>query len=244
MSDDRLSQIQTLWSVVRRAHGDETGDAQSAQQQMLDRYGGAIRRYLLGAVRNEELADELFQEFSLHFLRGDYERADPERGRFRSFLKTVLFRLVANHFRQTKRRTAAALGDGVREPAVDDTQDNEQFAVAWRDELLGKAWLALAEEQKRTGKPLFTVMRAKLESPSQSSPELAERISQQLGRPISSANLRVMLHRARDRFAELLFDEVSQTLDNPSRNDLEEELAELRLLEYCRPALQRRTPSE
>jgi RNA polymerase sigma-70 factor (ECF subfamily) len=53
-----------------------------------------------------------------------------------------------------------------------------------------------------------------------------------------------MLHRARDRFAELLFDEVSQTLDNPSRNDLEEELAELRLLEYCRPALQRRTPSE
>jgi RNA polymerase sigma-70 factor (ECF subfamily) len=244
MSDDRLSQIPTLWSVVRRAHGDAAGGAQSAQQQMIERYGGAIRRYLLGAVRDEELADELFQEFSLHFLRGDYEQADPERGRFRSFLKTVLFRLVALHFRQRKRRAAAALDDGAPEPAVDDAQANEEFAVAWRDELLGRTWQALAVEQKRTGKPLFTVMRAKLEAPDLSSPELAERVSGQLGKPISPANVRVMLHRARDRFAELLFDEVCQTLDNPGRDDLEQELAELRLLEYCRPALQRRPPSD
>lgn len=240
MSDDRLSQIQTLWSVVRRAHGDHTGDTQSAQQQMLDRYGGAIHRYLLGAVRNEELADELFQEFSLKFVSGEYENADPERGRFRSFLKTVLFRLVANHFRQRKRNAAAALDGDVSEPAADDTQREAEFAVAWRDELLGKAWQALADEQKQTGKPLFTLMRTKVESPNLSSPELAEQISAKLGKPISSANLRVMLHRARDRFAELLFEEVANTLDNPSRDDLEEELAELRLLEYCRPALQRR----
>lgn len=243
MSDDRLSQIQTLWSVVRRAHGAQPDDALSAQQQMIDRYGGAIRRYLLGAVRDEELADELFQEFSLNFLRGDYESADPERGRFRSFLKTVLFRLVAGHFRQQKRRAASPLEPSAAEPAVEDADRDAAFVVVWRDELLGRAWQALGEEQKRTGRPLLTVMRTKIDSPQLSSTELAESISRQLGKPISPANARVMLHRARDRFAELLFDEVSQTLDHPSRDDLEAELAELRLLEYCRPVLQRRPGS-
>jgi hypothetical protein len=49
MNDDiHLSQIQTLWSIVRQAHGDQTSVA-SAQKSLLDRYGGAVRRYALAA---------------------------------------------------------------------------------------------------------------------------------------------------------------------------------------------------
>ena len=46
-----------------------------------------------------------------------------------------------------------------------------------------------------------------------------------------------MLHRAREQFANLLLDEVEQSLDDPSHDDLEEELIELQLIEYCRDAL-------
>ena len=77
--DPHLSQIQTLWSVVELAHGDHTAMA-SAQQKMLDRYGGAVRRYALAALRDEDAADEVFQEFALKFVRGDFRGAVPAKG--------------------------------------------------------------------------------------------------------------------------------------------------------------------
>src|SRR5579885_2433544 len=102
-SDDRLSQIQTLWSVVQRAHGDEAPVVRTAQEQLLATYGGAIRRYLLAAFRNEDTADEVFQEFSLRFVRGDFRHVNPDRGRFRSFLKTSLYHLIVDHHRRQQR---------------------------------------------------------------------------------------------------------------------------------------------
>ncbi|MEX2093624.1 MAG: hypothetical protein WD971_13145, partial [Pirellulales bacterium] len=80
--DPHLSQIQTLWSVVELAHGDDPA-MQSAQQKMLDRYGGAVRRYALAALRDEDAADEVFQEFALKFVRGDFRAAAVQRLRVR-----------------------------------------------------------------------------------------------------------------------------------------------------------------
>ena len=103
MDDDpHLSQIQTLWSVVELAHGDNTA-MQSAQQKMLDRYGGAVRRYALAALRDEDAADEVFQEFALKFVRGDFRGADPGKGRFRAFVKTVVYRLIVDYQRRKKK---------------------------------------------------------------------------------------------------------------------------------------------
>jgi hypothetical protein len=48
------------------------------------------------------------------------------------------------------------------------------------------------------------------------------------------------LHRARERFAELLLDETRLSLEGGGRQELEEELAELNLLKYCQDLLQRR----
>lgn len=248
MSDnDRLSQIPTLWTVVRRAHADQASHATShatshaaAQQEMLERYGGAIRRYLLGAFRDQAAADDAYQEFALRFLKGDYRSADPERGRFRSFLKTILYRLVVEHHRGHKRRKTAQMDDRMPDPEVYDAQESDQqFQQSWCDELLKQAWEALQELERGSGRPVFTVMRARVDGPELSSPEFAERLSELLGKPVSSNNARVMLHRARDEFARLLLDQVANTLDQPDRAGIEEELADLGLLEYCRPALEK-----
>jgi hypothetical protein len=69
---------------------------------------------------------------------------------------------------------------------------------------------------------------------------LARELSRRLDRPISTANLRVLLHRGRDKFADLLLDVVAQTLAAPLSEQLEEELIDLELLDYCRSALERR----
>ena len=86
------------------------------------------------------------------------------------------------------------------------------------------------------------VLRYRVDHPDLAfAPELAAGLSEQLDREISAGNVRVMLHRAREQFADLLLDEVEQSLDEPSFDDLEEELIELELIEYCRPALAKRS---
>ena len=95
-----LSEMATLWSLVRRAHHGPAETAGSARQQLLQQYSEAVFRYLRGALRNEDAAEELSQEFALRFLRGDFHRADPGRGRFRAYVKTALFRLVVDYIRR------------------------------------------------------------------------------------------------------------------------------------------------
>src|SRR5262245_65506349 len=97
MPGQRLSQISTLWSEVVRAHGGQPDAIDAARRLLLDRYCGAAYRYLLGAARDPDAADELYQEFCLRVLRGDFRKASPGRGRLRRLLKTALFHLVVKH---------------------------------------------------------------------------------------------------------------------------------------------------
>ena len=233
-----LSRIETLWSVVRQAH-EGTGDhSNSAQKELLEQYGSAIRRYLLGATRDPQLADELFQEFAFRFLQGQYASANPERGRFRNFLKTILSRLVAEHFRKQQRRKSVPMGSAIAGAADDVANHEDQFDEVWRNDLLRKAWLRLKDYEKQTDRPLHTVMQMRVAKPALSSTELANQVEIELGRPVSPANLRVMLHRARREFAVQLVDEIKETLEQPNTEDIEQELGELRLLKYCRAILE------
>lgn len=242
-ANDHLSRIQTLWSVVRRAHGGQT-DVQPAQQMLLDRYGGAVRRYALAALRDEDAADEVFQEFALKFVRGDFGAADPERGRFRAFVKTVVYRLIVDHERrQKKRRQESPLHSNVPEPAATGGEsggDDALFRSSWRDELLARCWQRLAEQEQQDGAPHYTVLRYRVDHPDLRSPELAEGLSRQLGKPIQAGAVRVQLHRAREAFADLLLEEITDSLTDGGLDEAEQELIELDLLEYCRPALDKR----
>jgi RNA polymerase sigma-70 factor (ECF subfamily) len=72
------------------------------------------------------------------------------------------------------------------------------------------------------------------------SPQLAEQLTARLGRPFTAAGVRQTLHRAREKFADLLLDELAHSLEYPQAEQLAQELVELGLLDYCRPALERR----
>lgn len=238
-SDARLSQVQTLWTVVCRAHGDGPADAvRAAQDQLIDRYSKVVHRYLLGALRDRDAADELSQEFALRFVRGDLKGADRERGRFRDFLKGVLFHLIGDYYRRQK-RAARSLPAEHDPPATSDEPawSDQQFMDSWRSELLNRAWKALADLENETGQPFHSVLQMRAQKIDLRSTQLAEELSAQLNKPITSAGVRQMLHRAREKFAEFLIDEVAQTMLKPTLQDLEEELIASNLFEYCRPAL-------
>ncbi len=65
---------------------------------------------------------------------------------------------------------------------------------------------------------------------------MAERLSVQLGRAISADNVRKTLGRAQGKFSELLFEEVASSLEEPTAEELEQELQSLDLLRFCRTA--------
>jgi RNA polymerase sigma factor (sigma-70 family) len=245
MEDDDLhiSRIPTAWTMVRDAHRDHTA-VQVAQQQLLDRYGGAVRRYALSALRSEDAADDVLQEFSLKFLRGDFANANPERGRFRAFVKTIVYRLIVDYQRRNKKRALeGAMHSNIAEPEVDDSDpsgDDLLFQTSWRDELLGRCWQRLADDERKSGKPYHTVLRYRVDHPDLRSPELAAGLSKQLGKEINAGAVRVLLHRSRELFGEMLLDEVAESLTSNSLDDAEQELIDLELHEYCRPALEKR----
>src|SRR5262245_53268672 len=100
----RLSRISTQWSVLFQAHQGQSEEIRTAQRELAQRYCGAVYRYLMGMVRDPDVADDLAQEFAVRFLAGKFRRVDPDRGRFRDFLKTALRHLVADHFRRLRKQ--------------------------------------------------------------------------------------------------------------------------------------------
>lgn len=238
----RLSQISTMWTVLRQATPGEKKPDPSAQQAVLEMYTPAVYRYLVGAVKDPDLASDLFQEFALRFVRGDFRNIDPERGRFRHFLKRMLFNLVADHFRQKKRQGVATLDMETQEPAapLEENQENTRFLEHWRSELLSRTWKALETWEKEQDQPFYTVLKCRTEHPEIASGELAERVSQALSKPVNATWVRNRLHFAREKFAELMIAEVRQTVVSADLDSLREELIELGLYtDRCREILDR-----
>jgi RNA polymerase sigma-70 factor (ECF subfamily) len=237
---DRLTDIPTQWSVVVRAHQD-TPEAASATQQLLERYRRPIYRYLLACVRRLDVADELFQEFALRFVRGDFKNADPGRGRFRCYLKTVLHHLVVDFQRKQQRESHQPLPAAEAAPASGPpAAPEEDLTGAWREDLMARAWEELAQWERQKQQPLYSVLRFRADHPDLKAAPMAERLSAQLGTAVSAEWVYKKLHQAREKFTDLIVEEVAQTLDEPTVQNLEQELLDLGLLDFCQAALQRR----
>jgi RNA polymerase sigma-70 factor (ECF subfamily) len=217
--------------------------AAEARQHLLTRYARAVHRYLLGALHDSDAANDLSQEFALRFIRGDFRSADPARGRFRDFVKGVLSHLIADHHRK-RRAQPQSMPSGLAPAAPEEpmAESDRQFLESWRDELFARTWEALQRFEARTGQPFHTVLRFRVDHPDLGSKQLAEQFGARLGKAITPVGMRQMLRRARAKFWDLLLEEVVQTLENPSDDQLEQELIDLGLLELkgCRDALERR----
>jgi RNA polymerase sigma-70 factor (ECF subfamily) len=234
----RLSQIATRWSLVFEAHQDRQDSAARARAALVHRYRGAVYRYLLGAVRNPDVADDLSQDFALRLVRGDFKRADPGRGRFRDFLKTALYHLIIDYQR---RPAPLQLAEGAPEPVTlpEESASDQEFLARWREELFNRAWEGLEEVERATGQPCYTVLRFRSEHPEVRAPAMAEQLGPRLGKAFTDVAIRKVLQRARERFGDLLLAEVARSLQSDDPGAIEQELIDLDLLTYCREALER-----
>jgi RNA polymerase sigma factor (sigma-70 family) len=235
---EQLGSMDTCWLTVQQAHAEPAGAALPARHTLLHRYREPVYRYLFGAVRDPDVAEELSQEFALRLMQGNFRRANPERGRFRDYLKSALINLVNKHLRSQQRRLRTSTENALAAALM--TPDGSAGASTWddplRQEVLARAWSALKRVQSR----YYAVLLLRAEEPELSSSDMAERLTAASGAYWTADQVRKVLERSRAKFADLLLDGVACSLQCGKTEDLYIALAELNLLEYCRAALERR----
>ncbi len=228
----RLDQIETRWSLLRRAHDSTINSGSEARNVLVMRYSPAIRSYVKAIVKNDEQADELSQDVVVRILKGDFAGADQDRGRFRDLLKVAVRNMVRNHWDKSNRRRTVDLEVENAEQGEHDPE-NDPWLEGWRNNLLDITWSRLQSQ----GSMYHQVLKIRAEHPQADSAQLAELVSAQVGKEVNAAAVRQQLRRARLRFAEIMVEEIADGIDDPSPDRVQQELISLGLFENIKDVL-------
>jgi RNA polymerase sigma-70 factor (ECF subfamily) len=220
----------TEWSLILAAGGTQNSDCRQALSTLCETYWYPVYVLVRHLGHDPDAARDLTQGFFAEILEKRSLRvADPDRGRFRSFLSTSL-----HHFLSHQRRQAYAQKRGGDRPAVsldfddaesrfalemaDDRDPAVLFEVQWARMLLTRALERLREnmrgsaDQDRlrrlepylTGSPTGTRYK-----------QLAAELS------LSESGVKSAVHRMRRAFGEFLREEVARTVNDPGEVDVE-----------------------
>jgi RNA polymerase sigma factor (sigma-70 family) len=222
----RLEDISTEWSII------------TDPAHFVHRYAQAIQRYVGALVRNRHDAEEVVQEFFLRVAQQGCIRPALQ-GRFRDYLKAAVRNAALNHL--SRNRAPKPIDCGLLQDSLADKSQaaaDQVWTAEWRKALLERACRALEEHQRKSHGNLFhIVLNMLVDNPLDDSKTLAARTSALLGRPLRAEAFRKQVSRARRLLAKLLLKEVAQTLDDPTPQQLKDELIALALWEYIRPYL-------
>ena len=212
----------TRWSLVVAAADSHRKDARSALVSLCEHYWYPLYAYLRRRGYPADDAQDLTQEFFIRVLEGRYlDRADPEKGRFRSFILTSLKFFVAD---EADRDRARKRGGGrvvslefssgeeryQREPAHDETPERI-FERRWALSLLDRVIDELRAEFVQRGHPEH-FERLKVFLLGQSDAPYAA-----LAREMNTSEgaLKVAIHRLRKRYRELFRQAIADTVADP-----------------------------
>ncbi len=246
LEESRLESVSTCWLDLDEARRvDRPELARAAGTRFLERYRRPILKYVRSALPDESDAEGIFNDFVANFLAGRFHRVDQARGRFRDYLKSALFNLVRDHRRKCKPYQALK-DDVVARPVGDefDSAADREFLEIWKRDFLVRAWEYLDDvERHHPRRPYSTILRMKIQN-SLRSAEIARRLSVSMGRDLSEQWVRRKILDARNKLEAFLFDEVRATLDQPSLDEIEDELINLGLHALCKRELTKRRAPE
>lgn len=219
----RLTEIPTEWTLILTAHT-PTPEAGAAMESLISRYHDAVGRYLKLKLRDENLADEVSQDFWTKLLTHKLAGADRSKGRFRDYLRTVLHRLIIDHFRSRKLQQLPP-GD-----LLDPSTPDDDFDHVWRETVIKRVWSRLETFEVSTKKNRYaTVLHHRVDDPDAPIEDLAHQLSERLGTPVTPEAFRKTLQRARSKFLELLILELKETIHPAEPEDIETEIYDLGL---------------
>jgi len=216
--------------VVLSAGDLASPEAHAALTRLCQTYWLPIYTFIRKRGHSPEQAEDLTQEFFGNFLEKNYvTKAVRDRGRFRSFLMTSVENFLHNaHDRsQTRKRGRGnpllSLDDQnaescyLSEPA-DETDPAKAFESRWASTVLQTVLHRLRNEFLEDGRShLFEALSAHLwgEPEPLPYPQIAERFG------LTVANVKTTAYRLRQRYRELLREEIAQTVSQPGEIDEE-----------------------
>ena len=226
----------TRWTVVLQAKGDDSTpspnnkvahERREALGKLIEIYWKPLYFYLRRKGHANSDAEDLAQAFFTAFLEKDFLKSvDRERGRFRSFILVAMDHFLANEYDKAR---AQKRGGGHKILSLDFADAEKRYAAEpsttetperlymrkWSRTLTDQAMVALEDEFKAKDKgALFTAIKPHL-----GGGEDYAKVSEELG--LTVANLKVIVHRARARYREVLREYVRDTVATDSEVDAE-----------------------
>jgi len=222
--------VTTHWSVVLTAGDSNTTIAHEALAKLCQTYWFPLYAFVRRRGFSPPDAEDLTQEFFARFLEHKWVgNADREKGRFRTFLLSALNHFLANEWDKARAQKRgggstplplefnAAETRYVREPA-DNVTPEQHFERRWALTLLETVVNRLRTEYEQDGKAdLFTALNPCLVGDRTSQPY--EELARELG--VSEGAVKSAVHRLRQRYRQLLRDEIAQTVAGPGEVDEE-----------------------
>lgn len=222
----------TQWALVCRA-GAEDGETRSAFESLYRSYSHPVYVFLRRRGYGTHEAQDLTQDFFLHLLQKNIpSRADPLRGKFRTFLLTALGFFILHKKEQAGAQkrggdvTMVFLDEETAEERyqlMDPGQTAEQiFDARWAATLIQATIDRLKAEMQTAGKgELFSKIRGFLiEYPNSSYAEAAQATG------LTLPAIKTAIHRLRVRYGDLLREEIARTVVSPA--DFDDEVRALR----------------
>jgi RNA polymerase sigma-70 factor (ECF subfamily) len=227
--DETASFGQTNWLTVKQAGAPGSIEADAARNSICQAYWYPVYFYVRRLGHSPEDAQDFTQSFFARlFEKNSLQSADRGKGKFRSFLLTILKRFLADEWDRANRlkrgggkETFSLDEEGTEfrfrsEPADDETPE-KAFERSWAEAMLQTVLKQLEAEYTLVGKTrIFEELKPFLISEQEAScAEVAERLK------ITENNVKVTVHRLRQRCRDLLRAEIARTASSPAQVDEE-----------------------
>jgi len=213
-----------------------SAEAAQALSALCDAYWYPIYAFIRRSGHGPHDAEDLTQGFFARLLEKDIlAAASPEKGRLRTFLLACVRNYLHNeHARAMALRRGAGLITSfdqgwaeeryATEP-VDDLTPDRLYQRRWALTLLEFTLQLLGQEYTVSGKgELFETLRPCLGFTAETG-QNHDALAKRLNMPVGTVKSHVF--RLRQRWREILFEQVSITLADPSAEEIKAELGEL-----------------
>ncbi|HEY0549678.1 MAG TPA: sigma-70 family RNA polymerase sigma factor [Verrucomicrobiae bacterium] len=216
--------VTTQWTRVLEARGDSS-DAKAALSDLCAAYYAPVFAFVRRNSPDENAARDLTQEFFARLLAGHGLNADPQRGRFRSYLLAAVKNFLADmwdHAHAAKRGggevTISIEGEndspGLEIPDREVSGPERDFDRKWALTVLDRALATLSAEHAGPDvRKQFEVLKPWLTGDNENLSQADA--ARQLG--VSESTVKVAIHRLRKRFRELVKAEIRQTMNDPAQ---------------------------
>lgn len=227
----------TFWSVVELAKDSSQAEYRATVNRLIAGYWKPVYGFIRRKGFEPNRAEDLTQGFFLRFFERRWiDRAEAERGRFRSYLLTLLVRFLADEGPRRLPRQQHFDGQMVSISSLVRQYDNHLFEIpclASPESIFMREWAKAVVENtcrrleawcRQRERPYWYDIFRSVHFPHPGEKKISQtEIGKRLG--LSRDQVRYGNAETSRKFAELIRDEVADQVDNSL--DVEDELREL-----------------